>query len=453
MCVSGGISRIIAACLLIAFLAGCASSAHYPVNAPLPAPPPAAAYRFSEIPPGDNSESLAVLLTLSGGGARAAALGFGVLEELRHQEITWEGTRKRLLDEVDMIYAVSGGSIVAAYYALYGERTFDDFEKRFLLRDNQTEIASRVLSNLNRLSSPRFGRAEVLAEYLDETLFDGARYQQLIAHQHRPQVVLAATDMTLGARFEFTQDQFDLICSDLAEFSIARAVAASMAVPFVFGPITLQNNADACAAGRTPPTESPRQARRQQQRARELATYLDTENRPYIHLLDGGLSDNLGLRGPLESLQVQAAQARGGRGSGMKGVRRAVFIVVNAESRPDLTPDRSGDVPTLAQQLKAVSDIPLNRYSFETRELLRSSLEQWRAELTPVGRGSRSPDIDFYLIEVDLLNVDSSADREYFLSIPTSLSLTADQVERLRSAGAQLLQKSPEYRRLLRELH
>ena len=189
--------------------------------------------------------------------------------------------------------------------------------------------------------------------------------------------------------------------------------------------------------------------RRQQQRAAELASYLDAAGRPYVHLLDGGLSDNLGLRGPLEALQVRAESGRG-----FRGVRRAVFIVVDAQSKPDLSPDRSGDVPTLAQQLKAVSDIPLNRYSFETRELLHSSLEQWRAELEPGNGRVRLPRTDphFHLVEVDLLNVENAVDRDYFLSIPTSLSLTPEQVQRLRAAAAELLHRSPDYQRLLEAL-
>ncbi|HSD59863.1 MAG TPA: patatin-like phospholipase family protein, partial [Burkholderiales bacterium] len=130
------ISRLVLAGLL-ALLSGCASTAHYPLNPPLPLGA-AAGYRFAEIPAGDNSDGLAIVLTFSGGGARAAALAYGVLEELRGQPITWEGKTKPLLDEVDLIYAVSGGSIVAGYYALYGDRLFQEFEPRFLRRDNQS---------------------------------------------------------------------------------------------------------------------------------------------------------------------------------------------------------------------------------------------------------------------------------------------------------------------------
>ncbi|HET9701536.1 MAG TPA: patatin-like phospholipase family protein [Burkholderiales bacterium] len=434
--------------LLLALLAGCASTAHYPVN---PARPVAqeAGYRLGSLPAGENSDSLAVILTFSGGGARAAALAYGVLEELRRQEITWEGRRRRLLDEVDLIYAVSGGSLVAGYYALRGEALFDDFEARFLRRDNQTDLAGRVLSNLNRLSSPRFGRVEVLAEYLDETLFGGARYDAVIERAQRPFVVINATDMSLGARFEFTQDQFDLICADLGDFPLSRAVAASMAVPFVFGPLTLVNHAGDCAAQRQPLLESlGRLSRREEQRARELRTYLDAAGRPYVHLLDGGLSDNLGLRGPLET--VQPGHSRAPR-SGLRGVRRVVFIVVNAESKADLTPDRSADVPTLGQQLKAVSDIPLNRYSFETAELLRSTLEQWRAERAR--RGLRpDADLHFHLVEVDPQRLADGRERDYFLAIPTTLSLTEEQSQRLRAVAARLLYESPEYQRLLEDL-
>ncbi|HSD60201.1 MAG TPA: patatin-like phospholipase family protein, partial [Burkholderiales bacterium] len=294
-----------------------------------------------------------------------------------------------------------------------------------------------------------FGRVEILAEYLDEILYQGARYQAMLDGPHRPYVVLSATDMSLGARFEFTQDQFDFICSDLAEFPLARAVAASMAVPFVFSPLTLKNYSEACAEGRQPMLESLRHySRRERQRAAELQTYLDATARPYVHLVDGGLSDNLALRGPLEAMQV--APGRGAR-SGLKAVRSLVFIVVNAESKADLSPDRSPDVPSLGQQLKAVSDIPLNRYSFETYELLRSSLEQWRAELRRPG-GRANGDVQFYLVEVDPARLADASERDYFLSIPTSLSLTPEQVDRLRAVAVRLMRESPDYQRLLEGL-
>jgi NTE family protein len=42
-----------------------------------------------------------------------------------------------------------------------------------------------------------------------------------------------------GSRFEFVQDPFDLLCSDLRGVSLASAVVASSAVPMLPSPITL----------------------------------------------------------------------------------------------------------------------------------------------------------------------------------------------------------------------
>ena len=45
-----------------------------------------------------------------------------------------------------MITGVSGGSFTALAYGLYGDKLFDDYEKRFLKRDVQGEITSRTLN-------------------------------------------------------------------------------------------------------------------------------------------------------------------------------------------------------------------------------------------------------------------------------------------------------------------
>ena len=73
-----------------------------------------------------------VVLAFSGGGTRAAAFSYGVLETLRSVEIVAKtGHKTRLLDEVDVITGVSGGSFTALAYGLYGEKLFDEYEDRF----------------------------------------------------------------------------------------------------------------------------------------------------------------------------------------------------------------------------------------------------------------------------------------------------------------------------------
>ena len=73
-----------------------------------------------------------IILAFSGGGTRAAAFSYGVLEALRRSEIVGpQGKKGRLLDEVDIITGVSGGSFTALAYGLYGEKLFDIYEASF----------------------------------------------------------------------------------------------------------------------------------------------------------------------------------------------------------------------------------------------------------------------------------------------------------------------------------
>jgi NTE family protein len=104
--------------------AGCA---HYPINQPITEVSPDAGYRATQIKAPGNSDNLFLFLTFSGGGTRAAALSYGVLEELRKTEVVIDGRKRSLLDEVDGISSVSGGSFTAGYYGLFGDRIFEDF--------------------------------------------------------------------------------------------------------------------------------------------------------------------------------------------------------------------------------------------------------------------------------------------------------------------------------------
>jgi NTE family protein len=152
--------------------AGCA---HYPVNQPLSHYDPETGYREAFMGVPGNSDELLLYLTFSGGGTRAAAFSYGVLEELRKTEVTIKGRKRRLLDEVDAISAVSGGSFTAGYYGLFGERIFEDFEKKFLKKDIEGALLVNVLFNpynLVRVSSPEFGRSDFAAEYYDRNIFD-----------------------------------------------------------------------------------------------------------------------------------------------------------------------------------------------------------------------------------------------------------------------------------------
>src|SRR5882672_3384814 len=144
-------------------LGGCATR---PVNPAITHITSGAGYQYqARIRAAKDPENL-VILAFSGGGTRAAAFSYGVLEMLRRTEVIGpKGNRVRLIDAVDIITGVSGGSFTALAYGLYGERLFDEYERRFLKRNVQGELISRLFNptKWGDLSSTGWGRSELAA--------------------------------------------------------------------------------------------------------------------------------------------------------------------------------------------------------------------------------------------------------------------------------------------------
>ena len=76
------------------------------------------------------------------------------------------------------------------------------------------------------------------AEYYSEELFDQKTFGDIQIGPHHPFIVINATDMDFVGRFDFTQDQFDALGSDVSSFPLGRAVAASSAFPILLTPLT-----------------------------------------------------------------------------------------------------------------------------------------------------------------------------------------------------------------------
>ena len=213
--------------LAIAALSACASR---PINEQITEIDHSSGYRPDRLlsKRTNNDPETLFVLSFSGGGTRAAAVSYGVLEELQRTEVTIDGEQRRLIDEVDLITGVSGGSFTALSYALYGDDLFDDYEQRFLKRNVQGALTWRALNPLNwgKLLGRNYGRSELAAEYYDEILFDGATFNDLI-EAPGPVAVATGTDMTIGSRFGFYQYQFDLICSDLGTVNILSLIHIS----------------------------------------------------------------------------------------------------------------------------------------------------------------------------------------------------------------------------------
>jgi len=427
-------------------ISGCA---HYPVNAPLEraASEPGRGYRFETVQVKDQSDDLLLMLAFSGGGTRAAALSYGVLEQLGDTKLGSPEKAHRLLDDVGLISSVSGGSFTAAYYALHGDGIFADFEKRFLKKRVQTGLLLRTLApwNLVRLASSRFSRSDLAAEYYDHLLFNHATFAQLTG----PFLTVNATDVSSGARFEFTQDEFDLIGSDVSSFPVSRAVAASSAFPVLLSPVVLKNysagDKEAEPDWIEPILGDPSSSSRLKYVASQARSYADGHRR-FIHLVDGGLSDNLGLRGGLDRAMAREQFARV-PGLPSKIPRRVAIIIVDAHTQSDYGWDSKEHSVGLGSLLNSLSQVAVSHYSFETTELFREVM----ARLAREHSGERS-EISPYIIELHFRQVADEVDRKFFNSVPTKLQLPSKTIDHLREMARSELAANTEFQRLVRDL-
>lgn len=208
-------------------------------------------------------------LAFSGGGSRAAVFGAAVMKEL---------DRVGLLQQADVLSAVSGGALPAASYALDGYREFN-FQNGFVEqvgRDFQRAFLGpwyAVPRHAWRFVLTDRIPAEQVIRVLDDQLFRGATFADL--NSSKPILLLNSTDALTGEPFVISDERFAELGRSLAPFSIARAVYMSAAYPGVLEPLALSD-------------ERP--------------------DRPFLLAYDGGASDNLGIRTLIRMLDDTLSQ-------------------------------------------------------------------------------------------------------------------------------------------------
>lgn len=214
-------------------------------------PLPTDTTRFDTVPKGDWRGSN-VAIALSGGGYRAALLHAGILYELEKRGVL-----------VTHISSVSGGSIIAAFYALGGRP--NEFKqavidgrlnlRRYLLRmDVLLAIACpdtlfRGLSPLARWCGKT--RVDAQSELLDRVLL-GNKDWNALAMSESPRLLINTTDLNnavavgltaddvvfgnivSGQSFSLTRRSDEWGISVPHEFTLSRAVAVSGAFPGPF---------------------------------------------------------------------------------------------------------------------------------------------------------------------------------------------------------------------------
>lgn len=424
-------ASLAAMCLLLTACATVQPARNPPLSVPAARH---AQYRMENLQPGPgNSDTLLISLTFSGGGMRSAAASYYLLDALRRQTVMVDERTTTLLNEVDFISSISGGSFTAAYYGLYRERLFEDFPQRVLHRDLQGTLLNGALvpTRLRALSSPYYGRGDYLADRLDALVFDGARFADL--PRQRPMIRIGATDMVDGRRIEFSQEGFDALCSDLGPVPIARAIAASAAVPGVFSPV---NVADYSDTGQCPGHETPQR---------------------YRHLVDGGVIDNLGISGPLQAVARNNGLINTLRAYGLRGIRHYVIVVLNVESDPRDADDGGPTIPGFSRTISAAINGNMRLDSQALAARLRARVAEWRRDITndqdAVASGvlaTRSPKV--YLIEIGFDQVRDPALRRHLQSMSTALRITPEDEAIVAAFVNHTLRESTEYQALLRAL-
>jgi NTE family protein len=430
-------------------LGGCGSLS-VPMNEPLSSAEGNSEYRLVDVNRSGGAESTLVLVALSGGGKRSAAFGFGVLRGMRDIRVQPEGKDSTLLEEVDMLAGVSGGSFPAAHFGLYGEKSFQTFPDEFLYQDIEAYIWGTFLLpwNWDWIFNPLVGTNDRMTQVYDRLMFHGATFADLFRHG-RPQVSINATDISFGSPFGFLPQTFDVICSDLATLPIARAVAASNGFPVLFGPVTLRNyRGPDCPL---PPAAPPQAGGGSQHdlRTRALLENLDRYSNgqqvKWIHLMDGGISDNLALRVLLNNMLL--LNTRMDRfAAQLLPVRRILVISVDGQSATNPNWPHQRIVSGLGQIISAVTSTQIGAYNIETLIAVESTVDDLADKLRalrcrqgPVIDGYACGDVAAKVLRVSLSDYPDPETRARLVAIRTGLTLPREQVDALVAAGQTMI--------------
>jgi predicted acylesterase/phospholipase RssA len=313
-----------------------------------------------QVPEAPNDDGYFVGLALSGGGSRSANFSAACMFELQ---------RIGILQHVDYISSVSGGSLTAAYYCLSQDNWNPGEVQRRLTHSfaNDVLITALLPWNTVALLLTSWNRSDILADTFRQNLYTNHGHAQTFAdlREDRPRLLINATDLQSGKKFVFSNESFDALNSDLSKYPIASAVAASGAVPVLLHHVTLQD--------------------------------YSTVFKRYCHLIDGGIDDNLGVTSLIEAYtsQVELARHTKQKDPYPHGM---ILIVIDAHTEFDTEIDDKLDIgmlDSLATGAGLSTTVLLNRVSSATLseiivkyaadETTAKKLREQLAELEKVG--------------------------------------------------------------------
>ncbi|MGL4285205.1 MAG: patatin-like phospholipase family protein [Phreatobacter sp.] len=422
-----------------------------PVNAPLTS----AAATAPPARPADGDTG--IVMAFSGGGARSAAFGYGALQALAGQASATARGRS-LADDVVVVSGVSGGAILASYFALNGTAGLNRFQHGFLDQDVEAGLrTSFTPDNLLRAYQGGANDLTGLPAWLDANLFHGATFGDLRGAD-RPRLIVHATDLYNRAPFIFDQPSFSALCSSLDSYPLSHAVAASAAVPVVFSPIVLRNFNGACPASpavqrrRLAATRSTDRTLTERDYQDALARYRTEPDLNFLKLYDGGLVDGLGTqslvhlmrRMPPEPLSTAEALR----------LRRVVFIVVDASTRIGGDMSQTAGGPNAIEAIVGATDAMIDSASRHGVDALRSEARAWRDKVVRwrcarLPRPAACARFDVEVIRIALADVTDRQQRRRILALHNKLTLKPEDVSLIVGLGQELLTGDPAFKRLL----
>jgi NTE family protein len=467
-------------------------------NAPLNRPD-----SVSEAPPAPESASTGenfIGLSFSGGGLRAAAFSFGVLQALHDMEppggdgpavatvsagsvagqaVTPTPAVEDLLPDVGIISSVSGGSLAAAYYGLHGEPMLHDFRRNVLLLDMERGMRISGLSpnNIARMLVGGLNDRSNLGDVLERKVFDGATFGDL-DRRGKPQVWINATDLFNHTSFAFTPTFFSAICSDLPSFSVAEAVSASIAVPVVFAPVLLRTFPDHCTEPLPPwvakALAQPGDSKLLNAEALAMTHYREPKVMNFVKLVDGGVSDNYGLSSLLIGRLASTTTYGPLTPRNAVQLRRMLFLVVDSGRSPSGQWAVTALGPSGFESATASIDTAIDAAARTSFDAFKQMLADWQADIIryrcslspvevarlraepPTGGGApRAPaapwDCHDIRMDVGLISFsDLDTDRQALLNaIPTRLTLPREQIDAAIEGGRDAALRNQALRRYL----
>ena len=267
-----------------------------------------------------------------------------------------------------------------------------------------------------------YDRSDIMADVLSDELFDfdirrlGLDMGLKELNPERPYLIINATNATADTAkertfskvFTFTDEDFrEKLASDIGSYDIGRAVMASSAFPGVFNYMTLRDFRDPAGT-------------------RFMA---DLQGKgSYMHVFDGGNTDNLGL----ESLKRVIIQNH-------RRYRNVVVISIDAHGAP-------GGVPRDEYDAREFLDYGLDRNFLDTYDCVletqrRRLIHEFRKRI--LHHGSLETPLDLrdkmFFHHVSLDNVKDEGLRKKALQIGTNFKIGKEDVKLIDSTVGDLV--------------